>query len=109
MNMPVEAQAAMQREQAIQGLRQTLQVRADTLRAQLQAEPFSGRCEMRLALERQAARIQCDQQADQLRLMATLGDVIRIQPDMASSPSDNCLSVSERAMQWQDCAIPAQR
>jgi hypothetical protein len=98
----------MQREQAIQGLRQTLQVRTDALRAELQAQPLSGRCEVRVALERQTARIQCDQATDQQHLIARLGDVIRIQPEMAQSPSDNCLSVSERALQWQDCAITAQ-
>ncbi|MGC4060415.1 MAG: hypothetical protein QM749_06015 [Aquabacterium sp.] len=107
VSMPMQAQAAMQREQAIQGLRQTLQLRTDALRAALQTQPMAGRCEVRIALERQTARLQCDQDADQQRLMAMLGDAVRIQPDMAQGPSDNCLSVSERALQWQDCALTA--
>jgi hypothetical protein len=108
MNMPVQAQAAMQREQAIQGLRRAIQMRTEALRAELQAQPLSGHCEMRLALERQTARVQCDQEADQQRLMARLGDVVHIQPDMAQGPSDSCLALSERALQWQDCAVTTQ-
>jgi len=98
----------MQREQAIQGLRQAVQLRTEALRTELQTHPLSGACAIRLTLERQTAGIQCSQAQDQTRAVAMLSGILRIQPDMAPDPSDSCIQIDAQSIRWESCPLTAQ-
>lgn len=103
MAAPPDVSAAMQREQAIEGLRQSLLARLDALKAQLSGQPLLGRCEIRVSLERQMAQLQCQQALDTPRIAPLLGSMLTLADSLAPQAADSCLQVSETSWNWTPC------
>lgn len=100
---PQEVQAAMQREQAIAGLRQAVQRQSEHWQALLGARALAGRCDIRLSLERQGMQLRCTSDEDFARLAGSLQGVLNIHPDLAPQASDSCLLAQGHDLAWVAC------
>lgn len=103
---PQEAMAAMQREQAIAGIRQAVLRQAEHLQGLLQDQALQGGCDARLSLDRQLAQLRCDSSADLPRLAAALQGALRLSEALPPLPSDTCLRASGSTLSWVDCPAP---
>ena len=68
---------------------------------------YAGTKDIHLALERQAAHVQCDKDGDQNRIASRLSDVLQLLPELADGDADNCLHLAGSEMRWEDCHAPA--
>lgn len=98
-----ERDAAMQREQAIQGTRQALYQRVEALRQSLHQAPLVGRCAIRISLTQQAAQLDCTEQVDLQRLSPQFGTVLSLQARGTPVQADSCLVVQQFELRWQAC------
>ncbi len=101
--VPAQAEAAMQREQAIQGTRQALTSRVEALRAQLRATALTGACQIQVSLERQVAQLDCTDAGDRQRLASLLQGIVTLQAAATGLAYDACLKVSATDIQWATC------
>lgn len=105
--MPPPAQmAAMQREQAIQGIRQSLAQRIERIRGQLRSAPLAQACDIAISLERQTGQVRCDHPQDGQWLSSQLGDLLNMLPMSAAMVGDQCLQAAASALSWVDCPPP---
>ena len=99
--IPLDAQ--MQREQALQGLRQSLQARMMSMQGVLAQTPLADRCEVRTDLERRLAQVRCVHSADEARLWAMLAGIATAGTVPAEAAGPMCLQAQAHQIDWQDC------
>lgn len=104
-----ETSSAMQREQAIQGTRQALLQRLETIRPSLHQTPLHGRCAVRISLSQQAAQMDCTEQADLQRLSPQIGSVLALRPHEAPLQPESCLVLQQNEIRWQECPATTER
>lgn len=101
--MPPDTSAAMQREQAIQGLRQALTIRINTLTAQIRLAPLSGGCDIRISLDSQTGQLACSDPADLQKVSPPLSGLITLAATFHAQASDTCLKASGTDIIWVAC------
>lgn len=104
--IPVAQAAAMQREQAIQGIRQALGQRVERMKADLRATPLAQSCDIAISLERQSGQVRCQQPQDVRWVSAQLSDLLTLQPGSLAMAGDNCLRVASSDLSWVNCGAP---
>lgn len=101
--MPPDTSAAMQREQAIQGLRQALTTRVGTLTAQMRLEPLSGSCDIRISLDSQTGQLTCSDPADLQKVSPSLSGLITLAATFHAQANDTCMKASGTDIIWVTC------
>jgi hypothetical protein len=101
---PAPPDAQMQREQALEGLRQSLNVRLAQMQAALAQAPLQGRCEIRLDLDRRVADIQCTDTGETPRLWPML-DQLASAGLLTQASTLACMQAEGHEIHWRSCTL----
>jgi len=94
---------AMQREQAIQGLRQALADRMAQLQLRLNEQPLNGACTLRIDLSHQWGQAQCTDPQDQALVWSYLSGILPAgHPQAQDQPT--CLQMQASKLAWVPCS-----
>jgi hypothetical protein len=95
-------EVAMQREQALQSVRQALMDRIEQLKGHLLAHPLTSTCDIRIDLNQKWATIACSDQNDQSQVWAYLNGLLMAAQTDATT-TDACLRVEMTTVNWLPC------
>lgn len=92
----------MQREQAIQALRQAVASRMAQLQARLNEQPLTGPCALRIDLAHQWGEARCADPQDQALVWSYINQLLPAnRPSIEDQPI--CVQVQARELSWSPC------